>query len=116
MMDYYGEMAPPCVKERCQHAFQSVPQYHYLSACHLIVAKAVNEVKPGSYAGYFVFARSEIQLRVIHNCKTHIAARNWALLLRCKRLAHGLRMRVCESYAPGGLMYTVVKQKTLVGQ
>jgi len=114
-MDHYGSMPAPGVEERRKIASQDVPQFHHLRLFDSFVVQAVDEVNPGSYAGYYVFARSEIERCVIQQCTKHVIQKKWALLLRCKRIARGLRARVVASYVPGGRMYNVIAKRTLIG-
>lgn len=120
-MDYYGSIPAPSVDEREQNAFRAVPQYHSLSKFRSFVVKAVAETPPGSWSGYHVFAGPEITKHVILQCHAYIelVQKKWGVLYTyavCKRLARSLRARVAASYAPGGLMYNVVAQRTLVGR
>ena len=118
MMDHYGSMPAPSVEQRRSDAAHAVPQYGRLVAFQCLVAQAVTEIAPGSYAGYCVFARTLIAERAADLCAAYVQTlgAKWALVVRCKRLARGLRQRVAESYAPGGTMYNAVAKRTQVGR
>ena len=100
-------------------SWESLRDYGRVKNLEAIVAAAVREIKPGSYAGYYIFGRTQIADRARALCDEALSAaanKKWRQILLLKRMARRLSKRCRASYAPGGRMYHVVKRRTAIGK
>lgn len=121
MLDAMGSFPCPGIEERRRDALTDTRNcnYTYLSNYHNIIDKAIREVNTDcSEAGYHMFYRKTMIDNIIKMCKDYKKKilNNFLLIIRCKRLARRLRLRIAETYAPGGMMYNRLCRTTQVGK
>lgn len=119
MLDNMGSFPCPGIEQRKRDALHETREYSYLYVYQNIIDKAIREVNTDcSEAGYYMFIKKEMIDNIIQMCKVYKKniLNKFLVIIRCKRLARRLRLRIAETYAPGGMMYNRLCRSTLVGK
>ena len=116
-----GRFPCPGIEQRKRDALHELRRcnYSYLSNYENIIDKAIREIDTDcSEAGYYMFYKKEMIDNIIQMCKVYkkYVLNKFLVIIRCKRLARRLRLRIAETYAPGGMMYNRLCKNTLVGK
>jgi len=124
MLDYYSNHPPPTIPERIENIMKSnkLQQYKKLTVYEDTIKYFVNKVDPGSYTGYFIFGRKNIEEKCLYFFETYTESIEniQKKILRISLLKilfnNYIKKWLEKAYSPNGCMMKKVSNRTLVGK
>ena len=124
MLDHYSYYPPPSVPDRIDNLFRSpkLQKYKTLTVYKDAITHFVNRVDPGSYTGYFVFTKRNIESKCLYFFETYTAniesVKTKILRISLLKIyfSNYIKKWLEKAYSPNGCMMKKVSNRTLVGK